>query len=320
MVELRINGNKYKYWKSATINRGIESVASDFSVSVAEDEEYNIEPGDLAEVYVNEVLVATCYVDAKEISYDSGSHEISIKGRSLTGQLVDCSEHHKTGTWKNKTPTELAKELVSGYGISVVEETNTGGKFKQFTVEHGESSYECLERIARERNYLLMDTPKGELLLTKPSKNPSGAFLKYGYNILSCSSARSMQELYSKYIVKGHQPESAKNGRGEYKDSSVKLFRPLVIIGQNPMTNADCKKRAEWEAKVRKARSDTATYSVQGWAHENGLWLPNTLVHIDDPKTGRNGNYLITEVSYKTGEGEITDLTVMPPEAFDESK
>ena len=319
MVELRVNGNIYKWWKSATVNRSMDSIASDFTVSIAEDKEYYIEPGDRVQVYVNDNLVATCIVDSKEISYDAASHSITISGRSLTGQLVDGYEHHTIGTWKNITPDKLILDLVDEYGINVSTEVELTKKIEQFTVEHGETTFHCLERIARNNNFLLMDNPEGALVLTKASKVPTLAHLIYGHNILSCHSKHSIDDIYSWYIVKGHQPKLEGNSRHQLEDHSVKLFRPIVLISSTPVTDAECKTRAYWEAKIRKARSHTATYTVPGWEYEEKkLWAPNMQVFIDDPKTNRFGHYLVTEVSYQTGNGELTELTVMPPEAFDE--
>ncbi|MCY1461514.1 hypothetical protein D9M71_791800 [compost metagenome] len=103
-------------------------------------------------------------------------------------------------------------------------------------------------------------------------------------------------------------------------DTRVRRHRPLTLIADGPLDAAAARERVTWERNVRWGRSQSISYTVQGHRQGNGaLWRPNQLVGVFDTYQFLDGaERLITDLTYVLDEqGERSDLTVMPREAFD---
>ena len=76
--------------------------------------------------------------------------------------------------------------------------------------------------------------------------------------------------------------------------------------------------RAQWEANVRAARGIQIEVTVQGWAHAEGLWLPNRRVLVRIPWLGLDGEVLLLSgVRWMLDDnGTRARLTLTRQEAF----
>lgn len=106
-VRLEIAGTQYGGWKRIRIARSIEQISGAFDLSVSElwpgqDYERRILAGDACKVKVDGTTVITGYVDEVSIAHGSTKHEVSISGRDVTGDLVDCSAIKGSGQWVNR--------------------------------------------------------------------------------------------------------------------------------------------------------------------------------------------------------------------------
>ncbi|WP_126456736.1 phage baseplate assembly protein [Sulfuriflexus mobilis] len=327
-VILKVNGTRYGGWLKIRITRSIEQIAGTFELTVTErwagqTSARRILTGDKCQVLVDKEIVITGYVDDVDPTYDANQHVVTITGRDKTGDLVDCSA---AGVQLSKrTLLEVAIQECKPFGIKVRAETNVGGKFEKNKPDEGETVFESLEKIARIRAVLLISDGLGDLVIARAGKKRISTTLELGKNILKASGATSHRDLYSKYSVKGQHagddftsPEDNAHALGEAIDKRIKRYRPLTIIAEEQVDKASAKRRAEWERNVRFGRSKPNTYTVQGWHHKTGLWMPNVLVPVRDPYKGINGDLLIAGVSLVLDEnGSTTELSMKPREAFD---
>lgn len=327
---LKVSGGLYSGWKSVRINRGIEQIAGTFDLSVTErwsgqDTARPIKPGESCQVLMGGVPVITGYVDDVKISYDSGSHGFSVTGRDKTGDLVDCAAIHKSGQWSGRKVEQIAADLCAPFGIKVIKEVDTGSVLSEFTIQEGESAFECIERAARMRSILLVSDGLGNLVITRAGKTSSGAELVEGKNIKKCDGEFSWKDRFSKYIVKGQaqgndedNSEAVTGQKGEASDGNIARYRPLIVIAEDQGHAATFKQRAEWESSVRTGRGNRVSVTVQGWQHAGGLWLPNTLVRLRSPLISIDADFLISACAYTLDDaGTVTDLTLTLPEAFE---
>lgn len=327
-LSLLVNGRKYNGWKSASIALGMEQIAGCFSLTVSEkwhgqNSAWQIMPGDTCRLLIGNTPVITGYVDDVNPSYDNGSHGVSVTGRDKTGDLVDCSAIHKSGEWVNVSLAKIATDLCAPFGITVAAATDTGKAFSRFSVQEGETVFECIERAARERGILLMSDGNGRLILTRSGTNRIGTALVKGKNIENASGQFSHKERYSKYIIKGQSPGSDWTStthntqtKAIAEDNAVTRYRPLIIIGEqgDGSTYAD---RAKWERNVRAGRSSRISYTVTGWHHGAGLWLPNNLVTVNDDYLGVQGDMMLASVRMSLDDsGSKTELELCRKEAF----
>ncbi len=328
-VTLTVNGKEYSGWKTVSITRSMESAAGTFDVSLTEkwsgqEESWPILPGSACVVSIDGETVISGYVDDFIPSFDARSHTIRVTGRDKTCDLVDCSAIWKAGQWQNRNLLQIARDLCSPFGITVKAETSVGAAFKTLTIQAGESVFEVLESAARQRGVLLVSNGMGGLLITRASDTLIKTALIEGENLLSASGQFSHKDRFSQYRVMGENAGSdfttaQHNAKASatVTDKAIKRHRPLVIMAEQQGDAAKLKERAQWEANVRTGRGSTIQAVVQGWTHADGLWKPNTRVHVTSKKLKVDRPMLITSATFTLDEaGTKTDLSLCLPDAF----
>jgi len=332
-LTLDINRVRYGGWKSVRVMRSMEHIAGGFELSVSDrwpgqDAAFPIHPGDACEVAIDDDVVITGYVDDVDRAHDASSHEISVRGRDKTGDLVDCSAVPGKWEWANRKMEEIASDLINPFSIGLLTLTDTGPRFPKFAVEPGEPVFDALDRMSRICGVLMTSNGTGDLVITRRGKERVGTALVLGKNILSARVALSMMDRYQTYIVKGDRALGGTSGdslnwedanrQGTVKDERVKRHRPLIILAETQGDAANFETRAEWERSVRFARASRATITVQGWRHADDLWRPNKLARVVDPTLGLDADLLVSAVTFTMDEqGRRTELSLTYPEAFD---
>jgi len=333
-VTLRVGGNDYAGWLSVGIEAGIERLARSFDIGVtsswpgasAADIARRVKPGDACEVRIGADRVITGWIDATPISYDKSSISVSIRGRSKTADLVDCSATNSPGQWSRLSVERIADALASTYGVSVLAEIETQVPVAVHTIEQGETVSESLDRLLSPLGLLATDDGDGNLVLISIGMHRADDALELGKNILSGDAALDDKDRFRTYIVKGQAKaaDDLDGTGGKYHSSGTavddKVLRPRVLIikqsGQGD--GGKVADRATYERDHRKARAAASTYEVQGWRQSSGaLWTPNMLVQVRDSVLGWDTEMLITEVAYSLGDGkELCRLSVGPKAGY----
>lgn len=332
VVTLSVNGLDFQGWKSVRIEAGIERIARSFELSVTDkwpgsaEQVRRVKPGDLCEVSIGGDLVCTGYVDATPIDYDAHGVTIMVRGRSKTGDLVDCSADNTPGQWKGLTADAIAQKLTGQYGINVIPEAATGAAITDHQIQQGETAFESLDRLARLRQMLVTDNESGDVVLASPGSGGSASTaLELGENILSASAGFDFTDVYSSYTVKGQKTgtddafgTAAAQSTGTAVDGNIKRRRVLIVRQSGQADSDTCQKRAAYEQQVRAAKAGEIRYRVVGWRQNGGaLWRPNLTVSVTDDIMQVNSSLLITEVIYTLDDsGMIAELVVMPLGAF----
>ena len=331
-VKLTVNELDYAGWKSVRIEVGLERIARSFELSVTDhwpgsvDQIRRIAPGDLVEIRIGTELVCTGYVDATPIDYDAQGITLMIRGRSLTADLVDSSAVNTTGQFKGLSAEAIAGQLAANYGLSVVSEVATGTVITDHQIQQGETAFESLDRIAKQRQILITDNAAGNVVLASPGSGGTAySALELGNNILSASAGFDFTDVYSQYSVKGQKSGTddsygaqTAQSFGTAIDSKVTRKRVLIVRQEGQADSQTCQQRASYEQQIRRAKAGEIRYRVAGWRQGNGaLWATNTTVAIVDAIMAVNTALLISEVTYTLDEGGmITELVVIPASAF----
>lgn len=332
IVTLTVNDLNYQGWKSVRIEVGLERIARSFELSITDhwpgnvDQVRCISPGDLVEIRIGNDLICTGYIDATPIDYDANNITIMVRGRSKTADIVDSSAEISSGQFKNLSTEAIAKKLAEPYGLSVISEVDTGQPLTDFQIQQGESAFESLDRIVKQRQILITDNASGDVVLAAPgSKGNANDALVLGENILSASAGFDFTEIYSAYKVKGQKSgtddafgANASQSVGIALDNQVIRKRLLIVRQSGQADTQTCQQRANYEQQVRRAKAGEIRYRVAGWRQANGqLWGCNTSVQIMDSIMQTNKELLISEVSYSLDEsGLMTELVVIPAGAF----
>lgn len=335
-ITLRVNGINYGGWLDVEITAGIERQSRDFNLSVtrtwpgAKELPRRVKPFDICEVFIGDEKVITGYIDATPIRYDDTNIGVTVRGRSKTADLIDCSAKYTTGQWRNRKVESIAADLAKVYGLEVVTEINTGAVVIEHQIEPGETAFESLDRLLTARQLLSTDDENGRLVLIDAgSGGRASNALVYGENILSADTALDYKDVYSEYKCIGQRSgndfdsgETVATINATELDKTIPRYRYLLIKESGQVTNQECKDRVHYEHLFRAAKALETTYTVQGWRQSDGsLWKTNQLVRVTDPVIGFDDELLITEVTYKISEaGTICILKVIPANAYSATK
>jgi len=341
-ITLRVDGQIYGGWQKVRINRSLRDVAGDFELSLTrkwdDAKAMVIKPGSACTVHIGSDLALTGYVDDFIPSYDAEAVEWVVQGRSKTSDLVDCSAIYKSGQWQNVSLDRVARDLCAPFGIKVMVECELGDKFQRVTIEQGETCFELLDRLAKQRAILLTTNEAGDLVLTQASDTDMGASLVLGGktgNILAARGKFSMRDRASEWIVKGSgygggstwdatATSTLAGQKSTITDPGVTRYRPRIIIAEDITTAAGASKRGQWQKQRSIGEGTQTEATVAGWRTQGmkgdtgPLWRINRMCPIKDEIQGLDARWLIVTVSFSEDDknGRETVLNLMPREAM----
>lgn len=324
-LTLLVEGVRYGGWESMQVQRAMDHLAGGFSLSVSErwagqTTPRPIRPGQACQVLLGETPVITGYVDTVSASCTDKGHGINVQGRDKTADLIDCAA--KQADYKAQTLYQIAFDQAQAFGISVVDQVGDTTRVSR-RVSKTSAAFDALKKLAAERAVLLTTNGAGELVITRASKTRIATVLQHGKNILSGHGHFSMERRFSEYEVVSQAPGNdynfgpdAADISATAKDDEVARYRPKVIQSHEPELTPQA--QADYQMRMRRGRSQKVTYKVPGWTHADGLWAPNTLVHVTDPLLGIDLDMLIASVTYTedTG-GQLAALALVRPETYD---
>lgn len=334
-VTLSINGQSYGGWESVTINRGIKQLCGDFTLTASDRWPGNwagqpIKPGMACTVSIDGELVTTGYVGRSNPRFDESSHIVSIRGRDMTADLVDCSAIHQSGHWRGVGLLQIAQDLAAPFGVRVIAAADPGVPFRDFAIQEGETAFEALSRAAAMRGLLPVSDSTGVIVLTRAGSSRHAVDLIQGVNIKAAEGDYSIDDRFSVYITKGQRrgtdddtgaPELLSGPSGSVTDDGVPRYRPMVILAEDQGDGVTFRQRAQWERNVRRGQGKVARVTVYGWREfgdRGELWQPNRTVRIVAPWLWLDDVLLISGVTYSKSErGTVADLELTDPLAFD---
>lgn len=120
---------------------------------------------------------------------------------------------------------------------------------------------------------------------------------------------------------KGYATEVERYGTsatGEYCDDEIKRYRPKVHLARTKGNKKDCCCEAEWRSRSARGQSEEINYTVAGFKANDRLWRVNEMVYVSDAFQMVERDMLVSRVSFSEDDsGQITELNVTSPEAFD---
>ncbi|WP_166359280.1 phage baseplate assembly protein [Pseudomonas akapageensis] len=331
-VTLTVDGLDYGGWKTVEISAGLERQARDFTLGITwrwpgQTVAVPIRQGAKCEVRIGNDLVLTGWVFATPINYDDKQISLSVSGRSLTADLVDCAAVNKPGQWSGQGVLNIVSALAAPYGLPVRSEIAETGKLSDHTIEPGETVFESIDRLLTLFRVFSTDDAQGAVVLARPgSQGRAMDVLELGKNVLSGSAPLDFSGVFSEYQVLGQRSgtdsefgQQASEVSASVSDDRTTRKRALIIHESGQMTPELAQSRANWERGNRIGKALTTTYKVQGWRQSNGaLWRHNMLVRVVDPLIGFDRDMLIAEVTYSlSDQGTTTTLVVGPPDGFE---
>lgn len=331
-ITLTVAGVLYEGWISASVTRSLDSFAHSFNLEYTDrwadsQAPWPIRVRSACQLkYGNHILV-TGFVDCSSFRVDGESWSLSAVGRSRTGQLVDCSAVYKTGVWRNKTMIQIARDLVSAYGLDVAISVPDPTPIRKFSIEEGESVYNALERLTKNRGYLLHTLADGNpsLLQLQRFVGLVGAapiddaisreFIEDAQDRFS--DYRTMAQSFSESDEDDETITVTRSVEG-IVDETVKLHRPLNVVADSASDYASLRKRATWERNIRAGRSEHYSAVFDGVLDENGFtWTPGDHHRVVDAEFGLDAEMVVVEAKINSSNRELTTaVSFARPEAY----
>lgn len=336
-VSITVGGSVFSGWKEVSIRRAFNEAAATFDLSVIDGLEVSIlgrlmeiREGSPCTVAIDGQTALTGYVEVRAPTYNATSHGIRLQGRSKTCDLVDCSAVVPKGAFNGYKLDAIAKRLCKDFGIGVKVNADVGKPFPKVQINQGETCWQLIERLARQRGLVCHDDEDGDLVIDQGTPGGLIGALTEGGNIKEGSATLRMDNRYSDYILKGQRPgtdkafgKKAAQVRADATDPAVPRYRPLIIISEDPADGPNMATRADAEAARRAAESVEVQITTYGWtvAGEGGsLWEAGRLVNVTSPLLSLSGHLLaIKSAEFRqsdTDPGTVTSMTLVPPEAL----
>lgn len=330
-VSLLVHGRRYNGWRSVRITRSIESLSGSFALDVsdrwaAQDKPWPIREEDPCRVEIAGTTVISGYVDKRNQAASADSRTLTYTGRDRAGALVDCSAVMERWTHYNVNVAEFAAKIAAPFGVRVSVQAGLQlEKVRKVVINPGDTAYEAMRRATSDAEVLIVSDGSGGIVITRHGSGRAESIVE-GRDILTCSLEYDGTDRYHRYVIVtqvGGTDEAygdATRVRAEAIDEGVqRKDRVLLMRPDKGYSVADARKRADWEARIRAARAETAVVSVRGWRQPGGqVWSPNALVYLKAPSSiGVDGDMLISQVEHSLGAGgQVTQLRLVRPDAF----
>ena len=327
-VTLIVDGQELGGWENVEITLRVEGFPNSFAVSVSAKPGVTAKAGDRCVVLMGNDQVIVGYVDRDSEAADARSHMISLVGRGMTQDLVDCSAEWDGGQIADSDALQIATKLAQPYGIAVElgEGADAGPKVPQFNVNYSETPADIIQRVARNAGLVAYEDSKGKLILAGVGTKSASSGVAYGKNVLRFNVENSVDGRYSDYVCAANTIDPLQELPGSVffdrvPDPQVQRHRQLDIFVESVAEDAYefCRRRARWEANRRAGRSSLVRATVDSWRDSRGmLWTPNTLVPVELPRNRGGSPLILTEVTFRrSNEGGTTaDLVLMPKEGL----
>jgi prophage tail gpP-like protein len=327
LISVAVGGKRYTAFEQVTVTAAMNKAARTFSLTVAAETGASatnklFSAGAEVEIYANEDLLLSGFVDGKQPRLSAIDATIDVSGRSSSGDLIDSSALHQTGHFENRTPLEIGTELSIKFKNTGFITDQQLEKIEQYQITPGESVFRCIEKMCRQQGMTLAGTADGKINITKAGSSRQAGGLIEGQNILVGMAHHNAANRFSEYIVRGQRPfdhgEENLEVEARAQDAAIQRYRPTLDV-QDEDTNKD---RAKGAAKNRRDRSAgnalKATIKTQGFRDQAGvLWTPGNLVWIESPFLDIAQDMLIEQVEYAQSEaGSIATLSLTDPRSY----
>lgn len=321
-------GGVFTFWNDVSIEYGAEQAVRTCSLEVTDPGfgAWPLMPGTEVQVFATGTPLITGYVRDFDPGHDGDSWSGRVSIVSRTVDAVECSIDHPTGHVEKADLLEIAQTFdMLGIGF---ESDESFEKEPSWQVIPGESVWETVERLARQRGVLVYDTEEGKLkLATKPDGRHSGGLgIGNGGNIVRARAKLTEKDRHSPVKVRGQSTigsgDDSLRSEAEAEDAGLSRERPKILVNEGEVTADRLKTRAEWQVRRAAGRSVSADVTVAGWRDLGGtIWTSNRLVHLADPRIYLEQDMVISRVRLSQragdgGEGTTATLTLLDPRAL----
>lgn len=351
-VYLEIAGRYFGNWTAVEVERSMEHLCGTFKFDYVSDykEPFPIKRGAPCRVVINGEPVITGYVDRITVAYDASRHLLQVIGRDRTMDVVDSKIDHRIHLIPPITLEQVCQKTLENINATDISVINLAPDIEPFRKEEivaahvGRSAFDYIECYARKRQVLVTTDGHGNLVLTKKTKSGASFRLQNEIdndmnNIKAASVEYDDSKRFNEYSFYSQGNPSADpmledsphqlTARADtFFDTEIRESRTFREICESSTkkegSQHKIKKRAEWEARIRRAKALKYTATVVGHSStdQGTPYKPNTIGQVSDVFADIEDELLLTKVTYRLSldHGSETDLELIPPDAFDDGE
>ena len=293
-------------WESFSIEKSLSTLCGKFEFTMSSalfNENINFYDGGKIEIYINDEIFMTGYIENFEIQLTESEYQISISGREKTCDIIDCNNILDKNTWFNQTLLTIAKYLCNPFDINVL--TNLPEvKIKYAAIEDSETIFDFLLKLAKQQNVRLDTLPNGNIEIVNTQSN-----ITHFFELSEVTNAKingDREERFSDYIFK---TQYANNSGDPWKEKSIFIKKKATddnvfryrskVFSESNMNSNECQKYANWEAQNRAAKSTKFSFSYPAWT-KNGVFISiGDLLNFDGKKTNLSSVMIVDTINYK---------------------
>lgn len=327
-MTLKVGSSLYSEWKQVDVSRGIEQLAGSFELMLADKWAIRGESrpsllNQRCSIAIEGTTILTGYIDAVEGSIGAESHDLIIRGRDATQDLIDCAAIVDGQGWENTTLLKMASELCQPHGVSVALSGPQDAAFRAGRISPGETIAEVLSRAAAVSGCLLVSDGRGGLLITQAGTGRATQQLRQA-QILGGSFSEDVSHRFETYHVIGQANEAygaptfSQQIMKTATDRGARKGRVTIVQVSDHLIDDQAQQMANWTASTALAQGIRGSLIVRGWLDGAQPWRINSLINVDYPKIAMKGEFLIAGVTHSIDDrqGQISTLSLTPRAAY----
>ena len=308
MLELHINNKIFEGFRSIQATKNMGGLCGHFTItfagtSVISDITDRINVFDKITIYADSHKIMTAFVETINIDYTSDNYEISVCGREVTCDVVDCkvsAGFTQTGTTSLVTLISnlFAKEKLGEIGqsapksnpIKIIDKSDQGNDpflFSDFLIaSNGTSVYDFINTYAQKKFAILITNADGDIVIA----NSGVETLSYSLtnipgernNILKSNLAIDVSKLYRSYTYRSipdytnqvgsdASPESLStvSATSESPDTNIREGRNYLNIQDDAYTIKKLQELVRWREQTNITNARVYTVTLAGHTFKN---------------------------------------------------
>lgn len=335
---IRIDGFEFGDWIRFEASRSVRDATAQFTLEVTEAASVPaafsnraLRSGVNAELVLSDLVAITGKIDEVARSFDAETHQVTARGRGSMAGAIDSSVILPDGgQLRGRTLDQVISTILSPFGLALDFVGDPGPAFPSVVALPGESAWELVERLSRQRGRWVHEAADGRVVCDRGISDRPKARIVEGLHIKAGSSIDRSQARHSEIVVKAQRPgrdgvsgTETSEIEARVPDVNVGAYRPLVIVAEEPLDRAGARLRADWEATVRAAESVEMDVTLQGWLRDDGLlWDAGDRVDATSPTLAIDREMVVRDVRWSLDDqnGELVALSLVPPEALDATR
>jgi prophage tail gpP-like protein len=330
-ISILIDGQLFSFWTDYSITFEIDTFDT-FSFSAPFDSDlkiyrdvfrpFNYKP---IAIYYGQDLIFTGTLLADESTLEPEEKSISITGYSKPGILSDC--HMPISSFplefNNQNLKQIALIVCKPYGITPVFLSSVGNPFEKVSIDLETDIFSFLSDLAEQRDLLISNNEKGELVFYKTQTKNSVASFKQGeLPLISCNPSFDSQSFYSHITGVTQTTEEKKSVSYTYENKYLINQGIMRCYNFTAEDTKDSEIKQATLARAGRMFGESVSYELRiaGHRDKNGeLLKKNTIVSVfaRGAMIYRETDFLIKSLTMTRDDGgNATEMELVLPGAY----